>query len=391
MGRYNVRKFKNVEKIKFTNESLKNLIIVLLISLLNIFIIHLFNRNQITEYNNKSLIFIFLIYSFISFLIQYLIKKIIYLYDINNSNLIYYGSKEIFETIYSYIRENKLNLKLTSIDSFDELLTRNYKIQGIIIENANNLSKYQRNKIKFLSKRGIPIFTLLSWCENFLEKLPIKLLDDEYVFGRNYFKIANYRELKLKRFGDVLMSIILLLVTSPIVLVASFAIYLEDKGPIFYSQYRSGYLQKNIKIWKLRTMRLDSEKDGLQWSKRNDSRITKVGKVLRIMRIDELPQLISVLKGDMSLIGPRPERPEIDEFLIKEIPFYDLRYSIRPGLSGWAQVNYPYGASIEDSEEKLSYDLYYLGNFSFLLDLAILFKTMKLVFNGKGAIANPHK
>ena len=116
-------------------------------------------------------------------------------------------------------------------------------------------------------------------------------------------------------------------------------------------------------------------------------RLLEIGRFLRLMRIDELPQLISVLKGEMSLIGPRPERPEIDEYLIKKIPYYELRYSVRPGLSGWAQVNYPYGASEKDSEEKLSYDIFYLANFSFLLDLGIMFKTIKLVFNKSGAIS----
>ena len=134
-------------------------------------------------------------------------------------------------------------------------------------------------------------------------------------------------------------------------------------------------------------MGIDSERDGPKWSTRNDKRITKVGRFLRLMRIDELPQLISVLKDDMSLIGPRPERPEIDEKLIEKIPYYELRYSVRPGLSGWAQVNYPYGASEKDAEEKLSYDIFYLANFSFLLDLGIMFKTMRLVLNMRGAIS----
>ena len=122
-------------------------------------------------------------------------------------------------------------------------------------------------------------------------------------------------------------------------------------------------------------MKIDSEKNGPQWAKRNDNRITTIGKFLRILRIDELPQLISVIIGDMSLIGPRPERPEIDEILIKKIPHYNLRYKIKPGLSGWAQVNYPYGASFEDSKVKLSYDLYYIKNFSILLDVVIFFKS----------------
>ena len=135
-------------------------------------------------------------------------------------------------------------------------------------------------------------------------------------------------------------------------------------------------------------MIINAEINGEQWSMRSDKRITKVGNILRKLRIDEIPQLLLVLSGEMSLIGPRPERPKIDDYLRVKIPNYDLKYSIKPGISGWAQVNYPYGASLEDSKYKLSYDLYYIKNFSILLDCMIMFKTIKLVLNGKGSKPN---
>ena len=160
---------------------------------------------------------------------------------------------------------------------------------------------------------------------------------------------------------------------------------MEDKGPVFYSQERTGLYGKNFKIVKLRSMKINSEKEGPVWAKLKDPRITKVGKFLRKSRIDELPQLWSVVKGEMSLIGPRPERPEIEEFLVKEIPFYNYRNTIRPGLSGWAQVNYRYGSSIQDSKRKFSYEVFYLRNYSFLLDFLIFFKTLKLVINMEGS------
>ena len=156
---------------------------------------------------------------------------------------------------------------------------------------------------------------------------------------------------------------------------------------LFYSQIRTGINQKSIKIFKIRSMRVNSEKNGPQWSQSNDPRITLIGKLIRKNRIDELPQLLSVLAGDLSLIGPRPERPEIDKTLESEINSYSKRYLIKPGITGWAQVNYPYGASIEDSKVKQSYDLYYLKNVSFILDFMIFIKTIKLVLNGKGAKA----
>ena len=132
-------------------------------------------------------------------------------------------------------------------------------------------------------------------------------------------------------------------------------------------------------------MVIDAERYGVQWSSKEDKRV-KVGKIIRATRLDELPQLLSVVEGKMSLIGPRPERPEIEESLLKEIPFYKYRNVIKPGISGWAQVNYPYGASLEDTINKLSYDIYYISHVSFLLDLLILFKTIKLVFNARGSL-----
>ena len=157
------------------------------------------------------------------------------------------------------------------------------------------------------------------------------------------------------------------MITLPFLFITSILIKLEDGGPIFYTQVRNGFEGKKFKIIKLRTMIINAEKDGVQWSNKTDKRITKVGYILRKLRIDELPQLLLVITGDMSLIGPRPERPNIDNILRKEIPNYDLRYLIKPGISGWAQVNYPYGASIEDAKFKLSYDLYYIKIFQFFL------------------------
>ena len=184
---------------------------------------------------------------------------------------------------------------------------------------------------------------------------------------------------------DLLFSIFLLILATPILVIASILIYLEDNGPIFYSQKRTGFGGNIFVLYKLRSMKINAEKDGIKWSYKNDNRITKIGYWLRKTRLDELPQLLSVIKGDMSLIGPRPERPEFDEILSKEIPNYKLRYLVRPGLSGWAQVNYPYGASIEDTKIKFSYDIYYVKNLSNFFDLLILFETIRLVFNFRGS------
>ena len=159
---------------------------------------------------------------------------------------------------------------------------------------------------------------------------------------------------------------------------------ISDSGSIFYSQVRTGLNGKKFKVHKFRSMRSDAEKMGIQWAQEKDPRITRSGRFLRMTRIDELPQLWNVLKGEMSLVGPRPERPEFDSQLRQEIPYYDLRYLVKPGITGWAQVCYPYGASVEDAYQKVAYDLYYIKNYSVLLDAVIALKTLRVVVLGKG-------
>ena len=163
-----------------------------------------------------------------------------------------------------------------------------------------------------------------------------------------------------------------------------FVIRLDDPGPSLYLQQRTGWMGSTFTVFKLRTMRVQPVNAAASWTSQDDKRITRFGQILRRTRIDELPQLINVLRGDMSLIGPRPERPVMEEILEKNIPFYRMRHWMRPGLSGWAQVNIPYASSIEDSELKLSFDLYYLKNFSILIDLIILFRTIKTVLKISG-------
>jgi lipopolysaccharide/colanic/teichoic acid biosynthesis glycosyltransferase len=167
---------------------------------------------------------------------------------------------------------------------------------------------------------------------------------------------------------------------------AAVAIVIESGFPIFYRQERIGLDSKPFNVIKFRSMRTDAEKDGKpRWATSGDSRVTRVGRIIRKLRIDELPQLISVLKGDMSLVGPRPERQFFVEKLTNEIQFYAVRHSVKPGVTGWAQVRYPYGASVEDSAQKLQYDLYYVKNHTLFLDMVILFETVGVVLSGKGA------
>jgi exopolysaccharide biosynthesis polyprenyl glycosylphosphotransferase len=234
---------------------------------------------------------------------------------------------------------------------------------------------------------GSSICSLVVWAEQHLQRVPPELFSSRWLVQAEGFELQPGRwGWRLKRLGDLVVASGLLLLTAPLLLTAAALIRLEDGGPIFYGQQRTGLYGERILIWKLRSMRQNAESSGARWASRNDARITTVGNWLRRLRIDELPQLVSVLSGDMSLIGPRPERPELELDLEEKIPHYRVRHWVRPGLSGWAQVCYPYGASIEDSRMKLSYDLYYLRNANLMLDFLILIKTLRLVARGQGAV-----
>lgn len=188
--------------------------------------------------------------------------------------------------------------------------------------------------------------------------------------------------LYLKRFFDLLVGTIGLIFATPIILITMVLIRLESPGSALFFQERVGYKGKNFRVIKLRSMRNDAEKNGAQWASKNDPRVTKVGAFIRKTRIDELPQLINVIKGDMSLIGPRPERPEFTEAFEREIPGFKMRLLVKPGLTGWAQVNGGYDIS---PKEKLEYDLIYIKNMGLLLDLNTAIKTIRVIFTGEGA------
>jgi exopolysaccharide biosynthesis polyprenyl glycosylphosphotransferase len=182
------------------------------------------------------------------------------------------------------------------------------------------------------------------------------------------------------------MAFILLIVVLPLLPFVILAIKLDSKGPVLYRQKRVGRAGHNFYCYKFRTMRQDAEADtGPTWADDDDPRITRVGKFLRMARIDEIPQLWCVFKGDMAFVGPRPERPEFVEWLSKEIPYYGVRHAVRPGITGWAQVRYKYGNTVEDAKEKLQYDLFYIKNASLGLDILIMFQTIKIVLLGRGA------
>ncbi len=193
-------------------------------------------------------------------------------------------------------------------------------------------------------------------------------------------------QLFLKRTGDLVFGILGLLISLPVMIATAILIRLESKGPVLYRQTRVGLYGRTFDVLKFRSMRTDAEAGGVaKWATKDDPRVTRVGKYIRKFRLDEFPQFINVIRGEMSFVGPRPERPVFVEQLRKEIAYYDERHSVRPGVTGWAQVRYPYGSSVEDSFRKLEYDLFYLKNMSFTFDCAIIFQTLRTVVSGEGA------
>ena len=232
---------------------------------------------------------------------------------------------------------------------------------------------------------GIRITELSAFFERETGQLPVESLNAGWIIHAEGFENGIARDIS-KRIFDLLASSLLLIVAFPVMLVAAFLIYLESGRPVLYRQERVGQNDDVFTIYKFRSMRTDAEKAGKpQWAAANDDRITRVGRVLRKLRIDELPQIFNVFRGDMSFVGPRPERPFFVDQLANEIPYYKYRHSVKPGITGWAQVRYAYGASIEDSVEKLQYDLYYVKNHGLFLDLLILIATVQVVLFGKGA------
>jgi sugar transferase (PEP-CTERM system associated) len=233
---------------------------------------------------------------------------------------------------------------------------------------------------------GITITSYLSFWERETRRVNLQALDPSWLIYSDGFRMGTLTNTFLKRALDLSMSGVLLLFTLPTLILATIAIRLDSPGPILYRQERVGKNGKLFTIYKFRTMRVDAESNGIpQWAAPRDPRITRVGRLLRVTRIDELPQIVNVLRGDMSFVGPRPERPFFVDSLSASMPYYSERHRVRPGITGWAQINYVYGASIDDAKVKLSYDLYYIKNYSLLFDFLIILSTAEAVFFGKGA------
>jgi exopolysaccharide biosynthesis polyprenyl glycosylphosphotransferase len=217
-------------------------------------------------------------------------------------------------------------------------------------------------------------------------RIPVQHIQDQWLLlSDGFYLLSKEYVQKFKRILDFLVSGMLLVLSTPLMAVTALAIRLESPGPIFYQQERMGKDCKVFTVFKFRSMRVDAEAHGAKWAQKRDPRVTRIGRWIRIFHIDELPQIWNVFLGEMSLVGPRPERPEFVRELESKIPYYCVRHTAVPGITGWAQVEYPYGASLEDALRKLEYDVYYIKNMSIFLDFKILLRTVGVVLLGEGA------
>ena len=250
-------------------------------------------------------------------------------------------------------------------------------------DRRNNLSM---DDLFACKARGVEITEISDFIEREVGQIAVNLINPSWVIYSNGFASVNYLRNTLDWIFNAVMAIVLFILTWPVMLITMIFMKLDEgwRAPVFYLQERVGVDGEPFNIIKFRSMRLDAEKFGAQMASENDPRITKIGNYLRKYRIDELPQMYNVICGDMGFVGPRPERPEFVQSLIKNTPYYNERHNVKPGLTGWAQLNYPYGATEADSLEKLKYDLYYIKHRSFLLDLLILIRTVEIVLFGKG-------
>jgi sugar transferase (PEP-CTERM system associated) len=274
---------------------------------------------------------------------------------------------------------------LGSLDCLGEM-TGTMGIETAILAITNNRSRRLTRRVLESRLQGLEIVEMPTVYERLIGRVPVQHIEDQWLLlSEGFFLLSKDYVQKWKRIGDFVISGLMLIFTAPLMALTALAIRLESPGPVFYQQDRVGKNDKVFTVHKFRSMRVDAETHGARWAQKMDPRVTRVGRWIRMFRIDELPQMWNAFVGDMSLVGPRPERPEFVSELETKIPYYAIRHTVAPGITGWAQVKYPYGASLEDALRKLEYDVYYIKNMSILLDLKILLRTVGVVLLGQGA------
>ncbi len=277
-------------------------------------------------------------------------------------------------------------LEVPTWAGFDRILpkARELGVDEIIVALQEKRGVLPVDELLHCKMQGLSIIDGETFIEEISGKLAVDSINPSWLIFKEGFQKGPLKMFFKQLIGS-LCALIGLLVSLPVSLLVAILIKLESEGPIFFKQARVGRDGKVFTLIKFRSMRSDAEKDGAKWASKDDDRVTKVGRIIRKLRIDEIPQMWNVLKGDMNFVGPRPERPEFVDNLRKKIRFYEQRHTVKPGITGWAQINYPYGASIEDAKRKLEYDLYYIKHMSVLLDLYIILKTVKTILFREGS------
>lgn len=358
------------------------------------------------EYFGRGILLIVMLLSIVGVLLVRYVLCMNYILNLLKPKIMVLGSGELAEEFASIAAHNhnhhQFNLvgfvripgEISTIPA-DQLmpserslssLANAYQVSEIVValQSRDNLN-FPVQELLDCKLSGITVIGASTFFEREMNQIRVNSLNPSWLVFGGGFDQSGLRS-AVKRIFDLFSSTILLILTLPVMLLAALCIYIEDRGPVFYRQERVGLEGIPFTVYKFRSMRLDAEKCGKpQWASKNDTRVTRVGDMIRKLRIDELPQIFNVLKGEMSLVGPRPEREYFVKQLAEQIPYYNLRHSIKPGVTGWAQVRYQYGSSVEDSLQKLQYDLYYVKNHSLFLDIIILMDTVWVVLTGKGS------
>lgn len=274
---------------------------------------------------------------------------------------------------------------ITSRESLPDI-ARRYGAAEIVVGLEERRGKLPIEELLTCRLQGLWVRDFTSFMERETGQVELQSLDPSWLIFSDGFSAQHRVERAAKRVFDIVTSSLLLMFSIPVAAMTALAIYLEDGGPIFYRQQRVGLHGRPFMLLKFRSMRVDAESDGVaRWASAGDQRITKIGAIIRKTRVDEIPQVINVLKGEMSFVGPRPEQLAIVDEVSRSIPYYRYRHMVKPGITGWAQINYPYGASVEDAYQKLKFDLYYIKNYSLVLDFLILIQTVRVILLPQGA------
>jgi sugar transferase (PEP-CTERM system associated) len=299
------------------------------------------------------------------------------------------GTHDSAHKIISFIGDTEVAFNPNHVPIFKkipnmEAYCRKHSIEQIVLALDDRRNTTPTKELLICKLNGISIKQGVIFYETITGKFPVERIDPSGIFFSDGFTLGRWTN-TIKRVLDICLAILGLIISLPVTIVSAIIIKLESPGPVFYLQERVGKRGQTFKVIKFRSMGQDAEKNGAVWAKQNDNRVTRFGGFIRKIRIDEIPQMFNVLRGEMSFVGPRPERPVFVDELSEKIPYYAIRHYVKPGITGWAQVCYPYGASVEDSLRKLEYDLYYMKNISIFMDLIIIFQTIKTVLFKKGA------